>query len=222
MAAAPAKKFINSSENVVAEMLEAAALTDPERLTLLKSDHVLIHTAFQDVKQRQVTVVTGGGSGHEPAFAGYVGDGYLTAAVCGGVFASPSASAALAAIRAACGPHGCLVIIMNYTGDRLNFGMALERAKAEGLNVKMLIVGDDCALPDKKGITGRRGIAGTVLVQKVACAAAAAGLPLDEVLAEATAAAERVGTMGVALTVCSLPGQPPSTRLDSSSIEIGL
>jgi dihydroxyacetone kinase len=72
-----------------------------------------------------VTVVTGGGSGHEPAFAGYVGDGYLTAAVCGGVFASPSASAALAATRAACGPHGCLVIIMNYTGDRLNFGMAL-------------------------------------------------------------------------------------------------
>ncbi|CAN0354978.1 unnamed protein product, partial [Ectocarpus sp. 13 AM-2016] len=81
---------------------------------------------------RQVTLISGGGSGHEPAFAGYVGDGMLTAAVCGGVFASPAASAVLEAIRAACGPLGCLVLVMNYTGDRLNFGMAVERAKAEG------------------------------------------------------------------------------------------
>lgn len=84
---------------------------------------------------RQVTLISGGGSGHEPAFAGYVGDGMLTAAVCGGVFASPAASAVLEAIRAACGPLGCLVLVMNYTGDRLNFGMAVERAKAEGYKV---------------------------------------------------------------------------------------
>lgn len=84
---------------------------------------------------RQVTLISGGGSGHEPAFAGYVGDGMLTAAVCGGVFASPAASAVLEAIRAVCGPLGCLVLVMNYTGDRLNFGMAVERAKAEGYKV---------------------------------------------------------------------------------------
>lgn len=83
-----------------------------------------------------MTLISGGGSGHEPAFAGYVGDGMLTAAVCGGVFASPAASAVLEAIRAACGPLGCLVLVMNYTGDRLNFGMAVERAKAEGYNVR--------------------------------------------------------------------------------------
>lgn len=85
---------------------------------------------------RQVPLISGGGSGHEPAFAGYVGDGMLTAAVCGGVFASPAASAVLEAIRSACGPLGCLVLVMNYTGDRLNFGMAVERAKAEGFKVR--------------------------------------------------------------------------------------
>ncbi|CAN0509298.1 unnamed protein product, partial [Ectocarpus sp. 8 AP-2014] len=130
---------------------------------------------------RQVTLISGGGSGHEPAFAGYVGDGILTAAVCGGVFASPAASAVLEAIRAACGPLGCLVLVMNYTGDRLNFGMAVERAKAEGYNVRMHVVADDCALPRDKGITGRRGVAGTILVAKVAGAAAEAGLSLEEV-----------------------------------------
>lgn len=85
--------------------------------------------------RRQVTLISGGGSGHEPAFAGYVGEGMLTAAACGGVFASPSAKAVLAAIRASCGPLGVLVLVMNYTGDRLNFGMAVERAKSEGLKV---------------------------------------------------------------------------------------
>lgn len=84
---------------------------------------------------RQVTIISGGGSGHEPAFAGYVGDGMITASVCGGVFASPSSSHVLAAIRAACGPRGCLVLVMNYTGDRLNFGIAVEHAKVEGYNV---------------------------------------------------------------------------------------
>lgn len=88
--------------------------------------------------RRQVTLISGGGSGHEPAFAGYVGEGMLTAAVCGGVFASPTSSAVLEAIRATCGPSGCLVLVMNYTGDRINFGIAIERARAEGFNVSGL------------------------------------------------------------------------------------
>ncbi|CAN0375609.1 unnamed protein product, partial [Discosporangium mesarthrocarpum] len=139
-----------------------------------------------------------------------------------GVFASPPASAVLAAIREACGPHGCLVLVMNYTGDRLNFGMAVERAKAEGLKVVMHVVADDCALPRDKGITGRRGVAGTVLVAKVAGAAAEAGMSLEEVLAETTAASSNVGTLGVALTPCTLPGRPASDRLDAATIEVGL
>ena len=192
----------------------------------------------------------GGGSGHEPAFGGFVGDGMLSAAVCGGVFASPSVDEVLAAIRSVTGPAGCLLCLMNYTGDRLNFGLAAERAKVsaeppaslphnndagnvfitanrspltcmcipptvqlEGYNVEMVIVGEDCALPPPRGLAGRRGLAGTLLCLKVAGAAAAAGLPLAAVLAETTAAAKAVGTMGVALTSCTLPGCAPSMRI---------
>ncbi|CAM9253871.1 unnamed protein product [Scytosiphon promiscuus] len=195
---------------------------NPGRLTKLAGHDVVLRADVSTIKQRQVTLISGGGSGHEPAFAGYVGDGMLTAAVCGGVFASPATTAVLEAIRAACGPRGCLVLVMNYTGDRLNFGMAVERAKAEGLNVRMHVVADDCALPRDKGITGRRGVAGTVLVAKVAGAAAEAGLSLEEVLAETESASRNVGTLGVALTTCTLPGQQPSSRLDKDTIEVGL
>ncbi|CAM9723326.1 unnamed protein product [Ectocarpus sp. 12 AP-2014] len=195
---------------------------NPGRLTKLPDHDVVLRADVSTIKERQVTLISGGGSGHEPAFAGYVGDGMLTAAVCGGVFASPAASAVLEAIRAACGPLGCLVLVMNYTGDRLNFGMAVERAKAEGYKVRMHVVADDCALPRDKGITGRRGVAGTVLVAKVAGAAAEAGLSLEEVLAETASASQNVGTLGVALTTCTLPGQRPSSRLDADTIEIGL
>ncbi|KAL3753446.1 hypothetical protein ACJRO7_000791 [Eucalyptus globulus] len=110
-------------------------------------------------------------------------------------------------IRAVTGPMGCLLIVKNYTGDRLNFGLAAELAKSEGYVVEMVIVRDDCALPPPRGIVGRRGLAGTILVHKVARAAAAAGLSLKDVAAEAKRASEMVGTMGVAVSVCTLPGQ---------------
>ncbi|CAM9134801.1 unnamed protein product [Pylaiella littoralis] len=217
------KKFVNNPEKIVPEMLESLVnVCNPGRLSKLPDHDVVLRADVSSVKQRQVTLISGGGSGHEPAFAGYVGDGMLTAAVCGGVFASPAASAVLEAIRAVCGPLGCLVLVMNYTGDRLNFGMAVERAKAEGYKVRMHVVADDCALPRDKGITGRRGVAGTVLVAKVAGAAAEAGLSLEEVLAETKEASENVGTLGVALTTCTLPGQQPSARLSGDTIEIGL
>lgn len=130
-----------------------------------------------------VAVVSGGGSGHEPAQAGFVGRGMLAAAVCGDVFASPSAEAVLAAIHHVAPSPVCL-IVTNYTGDRVNFGIAAERAKAAGLRVETVVVGDDAAI-DAPGLAGRRGIAGTVLVHKVAGAAAAAGAPLEEVRAGA-------------------------------------
>ncbi|KAL4420321.1 hypothetical protein ABPG77_010226 [Micractinium sp. CCAP 211/92] len=163
----------------------------------------------------------GGGSGHEPAMAGFVGRGMLAAAVCGEVFASPSEDAVLAAIRAVTGPAGCLLVVMNYTGDRLNFGAAAERAKAEGLKVEMVVTADDCALKAKAAV-GRRGIAGTVLVHKIAGATAAAGGSLDEVKAAAEAAAASIGTIGASLSGCTVFGQPPSDRLGPQEFEMGL
>ncbi|GAY68124.1 hypothetical protein CUMW_261750 [Citrus unshiu] len=163
-----------------------------------------------------------GGSGHEPAHAGFVGEGMLTAAICGDVFASPPVDSILAGIRAVTGPMGCLLIVTNYTGDRLNFGLAAEQAKSEGYKVEIVIVGDDCALPPPRGIAGRRGLAGTILVNKIAGAAAAGGLSLADVAAEAKRASEMVGTMGVALSVCTLPGQVTSDRLGPGKMELGL
>ncbi|KDO52823.1 hypothetical protein CISIN_1g010094mg [Citrus sinensis] len=146
----------------------------------------------------------------------------LTAAICGDVFASPPVDSILAGIHAVTGPMGCLLIVTNYTGDRLNFGLAAEQAKSEGYKVEIVIVGDDCALPPPRGIAGRRGLAGTILVNKIAGAAAAAGLSLADVAAEAKRASEMVGTMGVALSVCTLPGQVTSDRLGPGKMELGL
>jgi dihydroxyacetone kinase len=123
---------------------------------------------------KQVYILSGGGSGHEPSHAGWIGDGMLSGVVCGGIFASPSVASILAAIRCIAFQRNCdvLLIVKNYTGDRLNFGMATELANQEGIHTKMIVVADDCAIPRTKGITGARGVAGTVLIHKVAGAAA--------------------------------------------------
>uniref|UniRef100_A0A6N2K9Y4 DhaK domain-containing protein n=1 Tax=Salix viminalis TaxID=40686 RepID=A0A6N2K9Y4_SALVM len=222
--ASQGKKLINNPNDVVTEFIEGLVETYPglqyldgfpEVKVVLRSDHV---SAMLD----KVAIISGGGSGHEPAHAGFVGEGMLSAAICGEVFASPQVDAILAGIRAVTGPMGCLLIVKNYTGDRLNFGLAAEQAKSEGYKVETVIVGDDCALPPPRGIAGRRGLAGTILVHKVAGAAAAAGLSLDEVAAEAKRASEMVGTMGVALSVCTLPGQVTSDRLGPGKMELGL
>ena len=146
----------------------------------------------------------------------------LTAAVAGNVFASPSVSSILTTIRKITGKAGALLIVKNYTGDRLNFGMALEKARNEGYSVKMVVVADDCALEVGKGITGGRGIAGTVFVHKVAGATAAAGQTLEDVALAAQSAADNIATLGVALTTCCVPGAPRSNRLDGEIIEIGM
>lgn len=147
----------------------------------------------------------------------------LSAAVLGNVFASPSVASILATIRVTAGSKGILLIVKNYTGDRLNFGMALELAKREGIQGMLVIVDDDCALPTSKGITGGRGIAGTVLVHKIAGALASTGASLKEVFDTANAAIQSIRTLGVALTTCTLPGVKPSTRLSApQAIEIGM
>lgn len=145
------KKLINKAEDVVEEATQGFLQQHPS-LRRLEGLHVILRDDYELIKERQVALISGGGSGHEPAHAGFIGPGMLTAVVCGGVFASPSISSILAAIRAVTGPHGSLLIVKNYTGDRLNFGMAREQAMAEGLKVEMVVVADDCALPKAKGM----------------------------------------------------------------------
>ncbi|XP_072992057.1 putative 3,4-dihydroxy-2-butanone kinase isoform X1 [Typha latifolia] len=218
------KKLINDPNDVVTEFIEGLVETYPgmQYLDGFPQIKVVLRADVTTATYDKVAVISGGGSGHEPAHAGFVGPGMLTAAISGDVFTSPPVDSILAAIRAVTGPKGCLLIVKNYTGDRLNFGLAAEQAKSEGYKLEMVIVGDDCALPPPRGIAGRRGLAGTILVHKVAGAAADAGLSLADVAAEAKHASELVGTMGVALSVCTLPGQVTSDRLGPKLMELGL
>ncbi|XP_062159698.1 putative 3,4-dihydroxy-2-butanone kinase isoform X2 [Alnus glutinosa] len=218
------KKLINDPKDVVTEFIEGLVETYPglQFLDGFPEVKVVLRADVSSSTYDKVAIISGGGSGHEPAHAGFVGEGMLTAAICGDVFASPPVDSILAGIRAVTGPMGCLLIVKNYTGDRLNFGLAAEQAKSEGYKVETVIVGDDCALPPPRGIAGRRGLAGTILVHKVAGAAAAAGLSLAEVATEAKCASEMVGTMGVALSVCTLPGRGTSDRLGPGKMELGL
>ncbi|XP_040998483.1 putative 3,4-dihydroxy-2-butanone kinase [Juglans microcarpa x Juglans regia] len=218
------KKLINDPNDVVTEFIEGLVETYPglQFLDGFPEVKVVLRADVSSSTYDKVAIISGGGSGHEPAQAGFVGEGMLTAAICGDVFASPPVDSILAGIRAVTGPMGCLLIVTNYTGDRLNFGLAAEQAKSEGYKVETVIVGDDCALPPPRGIVGRRGLAGTILVHKVAGAAAAAGLSLADIAAEAKCASEMVGTMGVALSVCTLPGQVTSDRLGPGKMELGL
>ena len=215
------KKLLNNVVDVVPEMLEGSALGHPG-LGLLEGENIVLRTDVGETSGR-VAIVTGGGSGHEPAHTGYLGSGMLTAAVCGEVFTSPSVDAVLAAIRAVASPAGVLLIVKNYTGDRLNFGLAAELARAEGIAVETVVVGDDVALTGADDTAGRRGLAGTVLVHKVAGAAAEAGAPLEQVRAEAAAVAAAVGTMGVGLTPCTVPAAGrPGFELGADEVELGL
>ncbi len=216
------KKLINRPGSVVEDMVEGLAAAFPG-LRRLPGHTVLVRSDLPAEHRRPVAVISGGGSGHEPAHAGYVGAGMLAAAVAGDVFTSPSPDAVLAAIRATTGPGGALLIVKNYTGDRLNFGLAAEMARAEGFPVEIVHVADDVALSASVGHAGRRGIAGTILVHKVAGAAAEAWAPLAEVAAAARAVAGDVRTMGVALSPCTVPaaGRPGFT-LGENEIELGL
>jgi dihydroxyacetone kinase len=216
------KKLVNHPSDVVREMLEGIARQAPH-VAILGDENVLIRQDLPEPAKRPVAIISGGGSGHEPAHGGYVGAGMLSAAVCGEVFTSPSTDAVLAAIRATAGPNGALLIVKNYTGDRLNFGLAAELARAEGIPVEVVIVADDVSLRGLTDRQRRRGIAGTVLVHKLAGAAAERGLALKEVAATANVAAANLGTMGVALDGCTMPGVEKSGfSLADNEIELGL
>jgi triose/dihydroxyacetone kinase / FAD-AMP lyase (cyclizing) len=217
------KKLINAPSAVTADILAGMALAD--RRLLIVPDHNIVvradHAAYRD--NGRVALVSGGGSGHEPAHGGYVGEGMLTAAVIGEVFTSPSVDAVLAAIRLVTGPAGCLLIVKNYTGDRLNFGLAAAIARAEGLDAAIVLVADDVAIPAGKSRAGARGLAGTVLVHKIAGAAAEAGASLTEIAAELARLLPGIGTMGVGLGACTIPAAGvPGFLLGDDEIEYGL
>jgi dihydroxyacetone kinase len=241
------KKFLNDPTHAVSEYISGLLLQYPTKLQKLPHHNVLLST---NIRLDRVNILSGGGSGHEPSHAGWIGEGMLTGAILGGIFASPSVSSILAAIRAVTIPNpsrskqeeskggsgrggGCLLIVKNYTGDRLNFGMATEIARGEGRNVRMVIVADDTALERQKGVKGggggARGVAGTVLVHKVAGAAAKRGYDLDRVAEIATCMARSVRSLGVALNAVTIPGAVvvndrlmASGGSSSSMIEIGM
>ncbi|TRW45273.1 dihydroxyacetone kinase subunit DhaK [Georgenia yuyongxinii] len=215
------KKLINNPQNVVAESLRGFGLAHPEHVRV-NEDPLFVSRAGGAV-QGKVGLVSGGGSGHEPLHAGYVGVGMLDAAVPGPMFTSPTPEPILEATKAADGGAGVLHIVKNYTGDVLNFETAAELAEAEDITVKAVIVNDDVAVEDSLYTAGRRGVAGTVLVEKIAGAAAERGDDLDAVAAVAQKVIDNVRSMGVALSACTVPhAGKPSFDLEEDEIEIGI
>lgn len=212
-------QFLNQKENAVTDAIEGVIRSSGGALARLDGYPHIRVVVRNDWDKSKVALVSGGGSGHEPAHAGFVGRGMLTAAVCGDVFASPSVDAVLAGILAVTGQSGCLLIVKNYTGDRLNFGLAAERARAFGLKVNMVIVDDDVALPE---LSQPRGVAGTLFVHKIAGALAEDGQSLENV----TQASERViagaKTLGMSLDTCTVPGSPKEDRIPAGKVELGL
>lgn len=215
-------KLIGDPSQVVPDLVAALVRSD-RRLTRIDGLNVVLRAdPLQTKSAGRVALISGGGSGHEPAHAGYVGAGMLTAAVLGEVFTSPSVDTVLGAIRAVTGDAGCLLIVKNYTGDRLNFGLAAQLARAEGIAVEVVLVDDDAAIGVGSRV-GARGLAGTVLVHKVAGAAASAGATLEEVKALAERTIASLSTMGVALSSCTMPGEMVANfKLAPGEVEFGL
>lgn len=218
------RHFINDPTHLVNSALRSLTYTNPS--VALDQDHKIIYRRPNPNVPSQVSIISGGGSGHEPSFAGMVGQGMLSGAVAGTIFASPSAEQIRTAITSRIDTSkGVLVTVMNYTGDVLNFGMAVEKSKATGLDVEMVVVGDDVGVGRAKaGKVGRRGIAGTVLVHKVSGALAALGKPLDEVTKYARLTADNLVSVGASLEHVHVPGRKVNSEdnLEEGQVELGM
>ncbi|CAL1539418.1 unnamed protein product [Lymnaea stagnalis] len=219
------KKLINKVLDCERECNEGLVAVNPG-ISLVEGQTVVVRTDVRDVVSRgKVVLISGGGSGHEPGHAGYVGKGGLTACACGSVFTSPPPGCIMAAINAACQQHkGCqvLMIVTNYTGDRLNFGIACERARVKGHKTEMVVVGEDCALDSVDHSAGRRGLAGTMFIHKIAGAMAEQGQSLEEMVSSLNVIKMKMGTIGLSLSPCSVPGSGPSFTLQADEMELGL
>ena len=214
------KKMINKPENIVTEMIGGMLKAFPDYLEQVGDLPVVKR---KNKKEGKVALISGGGSGHEPSHAGFVGYGMLDAAVAGEVFTSPSADKVYEAIKAVDSGNGVLLIIKNYSGDVMNFEMAAEMAGMEGINVKKIIVNDDIAVENSTYTVGRRGIAGTVLVHKMVGAAAEKGYSLDELEVLGNEVISRTKTMGMSLKPCMVPTTGKlSFELPEDEVEIGL
>ncbi|KAF9221345.1 dihydroxyacetone kinase [Gyrodon lividus] len=222
--AVQSKHFLNTASSLVVDSLKGLCVINPH--LVLDAANRVVYLAKPD--QTKVALLCGGGSGHEPSHSGFVGQGILTAAVCGSVFASPSSSQVRRAIELVNNSEGTIIIVKNYTGDVLNFGLAKEQYCAthpdKSDRVKFVIVGDDVAVGRAQGnIVGRRGLAGVCLVYKIAGALATRGGSLDEVYAVAEYVSSRLSTIGVGLEHCHVPGTAvPDTHLGANELEIGL
>ena len=215
------KKLINDPRAVVDESVEGFGLAHAELVTV-NADPRFITRKDAPVAGK-VGLVSGGGSGHEPLHAGFVGRGMLDAAVPGAVFTSPTPDQILLATQAVDSGAGVVHIVKNYTGDRLNFETAAELAEADGVPVRTVLVNDDVAVEDSLFTAGRRGVGGTVLVEKIAGAAAERGDNLDAVASIGDRVNSNVRTMGVALSACTVPhAGSPSFDLEENEIEIGI
>ena len=214
------KKFINQVQKVEEQMVSGLPKAYPSYLRKLDGMNVVVRA---HKKEGRVALISGGGSGHEPAHGGYVGEGMLDAAVAGAVFTSPTPDQIYEGIKAVATEEGVLMIVKNYTGDVMNFEMAAELADMEGIKVKQVVVNDDVAVKDSLYTVGRRGVAGTVFVHKIAGAKAEAGGSLEEVQAAAQKVIDNVRTMGVAIAPCTVPAAgTPGFELSEDEMEVGI
>lgn len=212
------KKLINDPEQIIDEMLDGIVAGSPDDVRRLEGTSVLVR---KDAPvEGKVALVSGGGSGHEPAHAGYIGKGMLDAAVSGEVFTSPTPDQVAEAIKATDSGEGVLLVIKNYSGDVMNFDMAAELAEAEDIKTAQVIVRDDIAVDDPES---RRGVAGTIFVHKIAGAKAETGASLEDVQATAQKVIDNTRTMGVALSPCIMPTSgEPGFELADDQIELGI
>ncbi len=215
------KKFINRPENVVEEMLEGFVIANAGKLRRLPTERVLVR---KDAPVKgKVGIVTGGGSGHKPAFIGYIGKGLVDAVAVGDIFAAPPVQRVYEAIKAVDGGKGVLLCLGNYSGDVMNFGMAQELAQAEGIPVESVIVNDDVASSPKDRMDNRRGVAGEVILWKVVGALAEEGADLAKMKEVGTRAVFNTRSLGVAHTPCIMPSSgKPSFEIGDNEMEIGV
>lgn len=214
------KKFINAATEVEDQMIQGMVKAFPQYVKKLDCGNVVVRAT---PKVGKVALISGGGSGHEPAHGGYVGEGMLDAAVAGAVFTSPTPDQVYEGIKAIATDKGVLMIIKNYTGDVMNFEMAGEMAADEGIKVAKVVVADDVAVDGSLYTVGRRGVAGTVFVHKIAGAKAETGASLEEVQATAQKVIDNVRTMGVAIAPCTVPAAgTPGFVLAEDEMEVGI
>lgn len=214
------KKFINEACLVEDQMIQGMVKAYPQYLRKLDCGNVVVRSKK---KEGKVALISGGGSGHEPAHGGYVGEGMLDAAVAGAVFTSPTPDQIYEGIKAIATDAGVLMVIKNYTGDVMNFEMAAEMAQADGIDVKQVVVNDDVAVKDSLYTVGRRGVAGTIFVHKIAGAMAETGADLDAVTAVAQKVIDNVRTMGAAIRPCTVPAAgKPGFELAEDEMEVGI